>query len=200
MSCRAYLSLLILVTLLACSPQEAVEVSVQETPAGWRLHVEDETFYVRGAGGRQYFHTLESAGGNAVRTWNANHAQEVLDSAEANGLKVMLGLWVQHERHGFDYTDTKAVAAQFEKFKTTVEAFKNHPALLLWGVGNEVGFGRKNLEAIEAVDDIAQMIQELDPASPGYHGNSRSTRGRNSCYFKIRRAYRFYQCEQLWRH
>ena len=166
LSCRAYLSLLILVTLLACSPQEAVEVSVQETPAGWRLHVEDETFYVRGAGGRQYFHTLESAGGNAVRTWNANHAQEVLDSAEANGLKVMLGLWVQHERHGFDYTDTKAVAAQFEKFKTTVEAFKNHPALLLWGVGNEVGFGRKNLEAIEAVDDIAQMIQELDPRHP----------------------------------
>lgn len=166
MSFRAYLGLLILATLLACSPQEAVEVIMQETPAGWRLNVEGEAFYVRGAGGQRYFQKLEAAGGNAIRTWNANRAQEVLDSAEANGLKVMLGLWVQHERHGFDYSDPKAVEAQFEKFKATVMAYKDHPALLLWGVGNEVGFRRKSIEVIEAVDDIAQMIQELDPSHP----------------------------------
>ena len=37
----------------------------------------------------------------------------LLDAAQANGVSVALGLAMAPERHGFDYDDRQAVAAQF---------------------------------------------------------------------------------------
>jgi len=153
---------LFLIFILGCEEPTTLKVDIREGSEAWRLVVDEEPFFVKGAGGSRYFERLEDAGANAIRTWDANRAGEILDSAEAHDLKVMLGLWVQHERHGFNYKDYGAVQKQWEEFREVVIKYKDHPALLLWGVGNEVGFNRRNLETIEAVDDIAKMIQDLD--------------------------------------
>jgi len=78
----------------------------------------------------------------------------------------MMGLWVQHERHGFDYNDKEAVHYQLQQFKEVVSELKDHPALLCWGIGNEVDLFYKNTNVWYAIQDIAKMVHELDPNHP----------------------------------
>ena len=71
-----------------------------------------------------------------MRTWDAegigqgDTTQELLDKAHALGLTVTVGIWLEHERHGFDYGDPDQVAEQFEKARSIVERYKDHPAVL----------------------------------------------------------------------
>ena len=52
--------------------------------------------------------------------------------------------------------------------RETVLKYKDHPALLMWGIGNEMeGFGDGDNPVIwKAVNDIAAMAKELDPNHP----------------------------------
>jgi hypothetical protein len=81
---------------------------------------------------------------------------------------VALGIWLGHERHGFKYDDPEQVRRQLESAREAVRKYRNHPALLLWGVGNEMeGFaGGDNPNIWQAVNDIAKMIEEEDPNHP----------------------------------
>ncbi|MEO1235997.1 MAG: glycoside hydrolase family 2 TIM barrel-domain containing protein, partial [Planctomycetota bacterium] len=126
-------------------------------------------FELKGAGGHARFRELAEAGGNTVRLWGVGDGTErTLDAAHAAGLKVVVGLWLGHERHGFDYGDAGAVREQFEKTKADVLRFKDHPAVLMWGVGNEMeGFGNgDNPDVWRAVNDVAEMIHEVDGKHP----------------------------------
>ena len=79
-------------------------------------------------------------------------------------ITVTVGFWLGHERHGFDYSDKAQVAAQLESAREMVLKYKDHPALLMWGVGNEMeGFDDGNNPAIwKAVNDVAAMIKHLE--------------------------------------
>ena len=46
--------------------------------------------------------------------------------------------------------------------KAEVLKYKDHPALLGWGIGNELNLRYTNKKVWDAVDDIAKMIKELD--------------------------------------
>ncbi len=130
------------------------------------LYVDNEPYYIRGGGGTVNLQQLKDAGGNTIRTWGIEHAQQILDEAQNLGLKVMLGYWIQHERHGFDYNDSVAVQNQFNQVKQAVLKYKDHPALLMWGIGNEYELAYSNTAVWKAVNDIAKMVHELDPNHP----------------------------------
>jgi len=132
----------------------------------WQLTVNGEPYYIKGAGGHVFQKKLVEIGGNTIRTWGADNAKEVLDEAQSNGLMVMMGLWVQHERHGFDYDDPVKVQTQLDNFRKVVLELKDHPALLMWGVGNEVDLFYKNTNVWYAVEGISKMIKEVDPNHP----------------------------------
>jgi hypothetical protein len=78
----------------------------------------------------------------------------------------MLGLDVARERHGFDYDDASSVADQLEKIKAEVLKYKDDPAVLIWGIGNELNLDYTNPKVWDAVNDIAKMIHKLDPNHP----------------------------------
>jgi len=86
----------------------------------------------------------------------------VLDEAQKNGLMVTMGIEVARERHGFDYNDELAVKAQLENIKKEVLALKDHPALLIWAIGNELNLRSTNPKVWNAVNDISKMIHEVD--------------------------------------
>ncbi len=144
----------------------AIPVTLKVDNGNWSLYREGKPYYVNGAGGQTELDKVVACGGNTIRTWSDDNAGKILDEAQARGLTVCLGLWVGHERHGFDYNDKYAVAGQLEKFRETVTRYKDHPALLMWAVGNEMDLFYKNFKVWPAVEQIAKMIKQIDPNHP----------------------------------
>ena len=146
----------------------AIPVELRQTERGWQLFRGGEPYFIRGAGGDGSLEQLAAAGANSVRTWGADDIEARLDAAHALGLSVTVGIWLGHERHGFDYSDVSQVSAQLERARESVLRYKDHPAVLLWGIGNEMeGFGSGDNPAIwKAVNDIAAMVKRLDPLHP----------------------------------
>jgi hypothetical protein len=158
--------LFILLFLPVVSFSQASKVKLLYQNSQWDLLVNDKVFYINGGGGTVKMKELKEAGGNTIRTWGLENAQSILDEAHSLGLKVMLGFWVQHERHGFDYNDDEKVKNQLEGFRLAVRKYKNHPALLMWGIGNEYELEYSNTKVWAAVNDIAKMVHDEDKNHP----------------------------------
>jgi Glycosyl hydrolases family 2, TIM barrel domain len=139
---------------------------IQDSHGKWQFIREGKPYYVNGVGGHVHLNVAKEIGANSIRTWGLENAKQILDEAHENGLTVMMGLWVQHERHGFDYNDEKKVATQLEGFKKSILELKDHPALLCWGVGNEVDLFYSNTKVWYAIEEIAKFIHEVDPNHP----------------------------------
>jgi len=125
-------------------------------------------YFIRGAGGDAPLEQLAAAGANSLRTWGADDLDARLEEAHALGLSVTVGIWLGHERHGFDYNDEAQVAEQMARARQAVLRYKDHPAVLIWGIGNEMeGFESGDNPAIwKAVNDVAAMVKRLDPKHP----------------------------------
>jgi len=163
-----YLLFISLLTSSICFSQitDIHKTEIIKTNVGFQLLRNGDPYYVKGAGGYEYLGLLKDIGGNSIRTWGTENAQEILDDAYDNGLTVCLGLWAGHERHGFDYNDEYAVSSQLESFKKDIIKYKDHPALLMWAVGNELDLFYKNFRVWNAVEEISKMIKEIDPYHP----------------------------------
>lgn len=159
------LSLLSFATV-ACAQNTAVKVEVKQTNGRYELLRAGKPYFIKGAGGGQFPERVKAYGGNSIRTWSTNGADKVLAAANRNGLTVMLGLDVARERHGFDYNSPQAVAEQLQKVRAEVLKYKDDPALLFWGIGNELNLEYTNPKVWDAVQQIAQMIHEVDPNHP----------------------------------
>ena len=118
---------------------EAIPVELRQTEDGWQLLRGGEPYFIRGAGGSSgSLEVLAAAGANSIRIWDAQDIGARLDAAHEFGLSATVGIWLGHERHGFDYNDEAQVSEQFERARQAVLRYKDHPAVLLWGVGNEM--------------------------------------------------------------
>ncbi len=174
---------LLLVIMLAQSCSSGpIPVVVESTADGHRLLRGGQPYTVKGAGlEAQSMGSLAAYGGNSFRTW---HVEEdvaaglaMLDQAHALGLTVTLCLNIARERHGFDYDSPAAVRAQLEKARSAVVAYRDHPALLAWLIGNELNYDYSNPAVYDAVNQMSLMIHGLDPNHPtttsiaGYSGD-----------------------------
>jgi hypothetical protein len=170
--------------LLICMASLASETSVQKVDGQWKLFVDGKDYVIKGATfGRPatkenigvYLRDLKSMGVNTIRTWGAGkETQLLLDSCQAYGIKVMLGIWLRHGRPGmegddnFNYLeDKKGMEAMHNDAVNTVKLYKNHPALLFFGVGNEVTLNiatdpEKKAYAI-FLEKLLKVIKAEDP-------------------------------------
>lgn len=140
-----------------------VKVEIKKIDGAYKLFRGGQPYFIKGAGGTNYMERLAQYGGNSIRTWDSRSGEDVLNKAEKLGLTVTMGLNVARERHGFNYDDTVAVKQQLEKLRDQVRKYKSYPALLIWGIGNELNLDYKNPKVWDAVNEIAKMIHEEDP-------------------------------------
>ena len=141
-----------------------VEVTTNSS-GNFELQRNGVPYYIKGAGAKDHFDQLVNSGANSIRVWSTNN-KSLLDSAYNHGLTVTLGLHVRPERSGMDYNDEYAVKGQIEFLKNEVLKYKDHPALLVWGIGNEVDLKYSNFKVWETIEILAKFIKEVDPNHP----------------------------------
>jgi hypothetical protein len=149
--------------------ENSSNVTLTRAERGWQLLRNGQPYSIRGVGAADgSLKLLAQCGGNSIRTWGTEGLQEKLDAAARLGLTVTAGIWLGHERHGFDYANAAKVAEQKEAVRRAVLSFRDHPALLIWALGNEMeGYGRgDNARIWLAVNDLAAMAKQLDPHHP----------------------------------
>ncbi|MDB4312440.1 glycosyl hydrolase, partial [bacterium] len=161
---------LLTLSLLLAAPLLAEKVALQkEEGRKAALLVNGQPFEIHGVGGGGSLEKLKSSGGNAIRTWAIDeNTGALLDEAQAKGIKVALGFWLGHERHGFSYTDWDSNITQAENLFAAVRKHKDHPAVLLWALGNEMeGFKETSNPAIYTqIEYLARKVKEIDPDHP----------------------------------
>jgi hypothetical protein len=143
---------------------EPIPVEIKRTNGSFQLYRGAEPYYINGAGGSGHLELLASIGGNSIRRWSTGpDTMNLLDRAHSLGISVCLGLNMGKERHGFDYDNEQAVASQLARMRDEVLKFKDHPAVLMWGIGNELDLNYTNTKVWNAINDVSKMIHDEDP-------------------------------------
>jgi hypothetical protein len=160
--------LLFFLLSFGCAWSQASKVEVITLADGsFQLLRNGDPYYIKGAGGTVKLEELKRYGGNSIRTWGiAADTDKILDEAHKLGLTVCFGIWMGQERQGFDYSNAAAVEGQLEEFRRIVRKYKDHPAILVWGVGNEMDLDYSNFEVWKHLEAICKMVKEEDPNHP----------------------------------
>lgn len=127
-----------------------------------------EPYLIKGAGGSAHLAELKKAGGNSIRTWSTDGLADILDAAQKEGLSVCAGIWLEPECAWFSYSNTEHCARQLDRVTKSVREFRDHPALLFWGLGNESEGDGKNVAYWKQLDALAVMVHREDPAHPAF--------------------------------
>lgn len=155
--------------LFAATLSCAATVRIEGTNGAWRLTRNGQPYFIQGGGGGGSMALLKAIGGNSNRTWGSDKAKEQLDEAHRLGMTLTVGHWFGHEQHGFDYTDAQALARQKEDLRRVVLAHRDHPALLMWALGNEMENGCSHpRELWNHIEDCANSC--LDGCAEGWGG------------------------------
>jgi len=149
-----------------------IEGSAQD---GFRIIRGGTPFELRGVAGEERLELLAACGGTTFRTWGIESCERIvagsplLDAAHALGLTVTVGIWLGHERHGFDYRSGEQLDRQRRAVEEAVSRYRHHPAVLFWGLGNEMegpAGGGANPIIWREINTLARLVKQLDPHHP----------------------------------
>ena len=169
--------LLVISVLTEKTNADISQVSVSKDSRGaWILQRDGQPFIIQGVGGSGSLKLAKEAGANSLRTWGIEQLEAkdvggrtLLQRAEEHGLTLCVGIWVKHERHGFKYDDEKFLQQQREEVRAAVRKYKDHPSVLIWGLGNEMEsyVGTENAVRVwKELNELAKIIKEEDPHHP----------------------------------
>jgi hypothetical protein len=158
-----------------------VKVIEFERGRGWMLSVDKKPFYIHGVGcglsrgkkGEDYLLMAKEVGANSVRTWGVDQGnQEYLDSAWSKGLHVDAGIWINwaESEKGISYLNKNAyVDGKRAEALAYIQRFKDHPAILMWNVGNEaIYFSKSEGEKIALARFLETLIQDIHRIDPNH--------------------------------
>lgn len=156
-----------LLTACLLAPAAGDEFQVVRQEGTWRLLHDGQPFYIKGAVGWSHFDVLKASGGNAIRT---RARKRSLDAAQQYQLKVMAGLPVRGGRDGMDWGNAEQVERQKNTVLDVVKQLKDHPALMLWVIGNELDWippGKPHHPDLwRRLDELAVAVRQVDPRHP----------------------------------
>ena len=155
---------------------ESKSVHIKQTEKEFQLVRNGKHFYIRGAAGDSHFQELADLGGNTVRLYDTINLQSNLDEAAKYGLAVIVDIPIP-AYSGKNYINEEENKVLKKKIKVLVKKYKNHTALLMWNLGNEINypkvhwkdFLRENLgkkRFISTFNDFIDIIHNEDKNHP----------------------------------
>jgi len=103
-------------------------------------------------------------GSNTIRTWGKVNTN-LLNYANQYNTKVVAGFWVDYNANLWNPTTRNNILNEFRDY---VGQYKDHPALLTWGLGNEQNYFNGNNSAwYSLTNEMAKAAYEIE--GPGYH-------------------------------
>ncbi len=114
-------------------------VYVIKTKNGFQLINNGKNFYIKGASGVSHFRELADTGGNTIRLYDTLNLQSNLDTAQKYGISVIVDIPIP-SFHYANYMNKVENNVTKKRLKDLVNKFKEHPALLLWNLGNELRY------------------------------------------------------------
>jgi hypothetical protein len=120
---------------------ETRTVFIKKTDRGFQLYRNGQPFYIKGAGGSTLFKELADIGANTVRVYDTINIQNILDEAHKNNLAVVVDIPLPKYTVQYNsYLNVDENLVRKIKIRNLVGKYKNHPALLMWNLGNEVHY------------------------------------------------------------
>lgn len=139
---------------------------VERAGEGWTLLRGGKPYAIKGVGGVRLMADLVAAGGNSMRNWGVgDDTRAIHEEAQTRGVTIMQGIWLGHKSY-FDYNDAQKVADQKAMVLREVANYKNSPALLIWGIGNEMDINNDTPELWKAIESIIKDAKKVDPNHP----------------------------------
>ncbi len=111
------------------------------------------------------FPLIKAMGGNAIRIYDPPNAEEALDAAYNNGIYVIMTLKGDKK----DFSDTGVRNSFKTQFLAMVNKWKDHPAVLMWCLGNEQNYNWNYAGDVKywysLVDECAEASHNLEGAN-----------------------------------
>ena len=125
-------------------------------------------WFVKGAAGDTRLAEMQACGANSFRTWSTTDLDKLLPEAEARGLTVCAGIWLESECNWFSYHRPADCEKQTRRVLEQVKQYMDSPALLFWGLGNESEGDGTNAAYWQQINRLARAVHELDPHHPTF--------------------------------
>ena len=144
-------------------------VQVVHSKDGHYLLKDGKPFIIRGASGEARIPELADMGANTLRIYDTTNLGRILDEADEYGISVIVDIPVLPYSEQYDYYQDPIKNRQLcEDIRKLVRKYKDHPALLVWTLGNEVHYPlvlRKN-QFIKTYNTLIDIIHAEDPDHP----------------------------------
>jgi hypothetical protein len=131
------------VLLFACKKNQhpvnaKKKVEIRNENGVYKLYKNGNPFIIKGAVGHTHMEDIAASGGNTVLIWDTALIEKTLINAAQNNLSVIVGLDIPSGELTAWYKDEIKVNKMFADYEAIVNKYRNHPALLAWGLGNEL--------------------------------------------------------------
>jgi hypothetical protein len=139
-------------------------ISISRTNAGIEFQRDGKPYYIKGVGGQTNLALAAECGANSTRTWGENDAVRILNQAQSLGMTATIGVWLDHSAAWYANDGNKAKMRQ--NVASLVAKVKDHPAMLIYALGNETNSGADTPEAWAFINELAQIVHKGDPNHP----------------------------------
>ncbi|WP_185956480.1 glycoside hydrolase family 2 TIM barrel-domain containing protein [Changchengzhania lutea] len=144
-------------------------VYLKKTDSGYQLFRNGSPFHIQGAAGDSHLKDLHDAGGNTIRVYDTINLASTLDEVHKNNLAAIVDIPIPKFRKDHSaYINEDHNQALIKTVEGLVNTYKNHPALLVWNLGNELDYPlvlKKN-NFIKVFNNLIELIHKLDPNHP----------------------------------
>jgi beta-galactosidase len=116
---------------------------------------------------RRKLEIMKAMGANAIRTSHNTEAPEVLALADSLGLLVVDEIFDKYDGTADITHDTDFEEFAHRNVRNFVTRDRNHPSVILWSVGNEIGDVQWNIRGgFQKLHTMVSYVRKYDPTRP----------------------------------